>query len=68
MKVFQNEVLTFDTTVPKNVTAMKQELAEWGAAGFEVVSAVPTWPGAGHVMVFLKREMDADENEKGAAA
>jgi hypothetical protein len=61
MKRFENRVLTFDLDAKKSYAAMEAQLAEWGEAGFEVVSAVPADMHGRQVHVFLKRELDGAE-------
>lgn len=58
MKTFENEVLTFDVSAPKKIAAMQTKLAEYGEAGFAVVSVVEAWPRGGQIVVFLTREND----------
>ena len=57
MKQFEHEILTFGTTTKKDYEKMRQSLSEWGEAGFEVVSVVPTAIDGSEVTIFLKREI-----------
>jgi hypothetical protein len=61
MKRFENRVLTFDVGDRKGYAAMEAQLAEWGDAGFEVVSAVTVDMHGRQVHVFLKRALDEAE-------
>jgi hypothetical protein len=61
MKRFENRVLTIDLDAKKSYAAMEAQLAEWGEAGFEVVSAVAADMHGRQVHVFLKRELDGAE-------
>ena len=47
---------------------MKSELAEWGLAGFEVVSVVNSDNYRSVVTVFLKRSKDEESDKSGQAA
>jgi hypothetical protein len=57
MKKFEHEVLDFDLTKKDQHAVMAKALAEWGAAGFEVVSVVPHGQLGGRVTIFLKHEL-----------
>ena len=61
MKRFENRVLTFDVGDRKGYAAMEAQLAEWGEAGFEVVSAMTADMHGRQVHVFFKREIDGAE-------
>lgn len=56
MKMFEHEVLTFDVGSRKGSAEMESTLREWGAMGWEVVSAVPHNAKPQGFLVFMKRE------------
>ena len=68
MKTFEHEVLTYDLSEQGMTTQMKSELAEWGLAGFEVVSVVNSDNYRSVVTVFLKRSKDEEGDKSGQAA
>lgn len=68
MIYFEHEVMTFGTSTSKEMKKMADTLTEWGAAGYEVVSVVPTQIGGSVVAVFLKREVHAEDGTEGKAA
>lgn len=68
MKIFEHEVLTFDAGSRKGSADMENTLREWGAMGWEVVSAVPHHAKPQGFLVFIKREtiVRHDESEEAA--
>ncbi|WP_425041472.1 hypothetical protein [Primorskyibacter sp. S187A] len=68
MKTFEHEVLTYDLSEQGMTAQMKTELAEWGHAGFEVVSVVNSDNYRSVVTVFLKRSKDDESDKSGQAA
>jgi len=62
MKRFEHEVLTFSVAKPKEKASMKATLSEWGAAGWEIVSVVPSDMHSYSLTVFLKRELNEITN------
>ena len=68
MIYYEHEVMTFGTQKKKDIEAMSKTLNEWGAAGYEVVSVVPTSMSGDAVNVFLKRKVFVDEQDEGKAA
>ncbi|MGH1416348.1 MAG: hypothetical protein ACRBB0_22860 [Pelagimonas sp.] len=68
MKQYEHEVLIFDVSNNKGVTKMRDQLAEWGAAGYELVSVVSGDMHSRSVTAFLKREVDGLHVENGEAA
>lgn len=68
MIYFEHEVMTFGTSTKKEMNQMADKLNEWGAAGYEVVSVVPTSMSGDAVNVFLKRKVIVEELDEGRAA
>ena len=68
MKQYDHEVLSFTLNTKKGNAEMEKSLREWGAAGFEIVSVIPSDMHSTGVTVFLKRELTGDPSENGAAA
>ncbi|UUV08699.1 hypothetical protein [Ruegeria sp. YS9] len=68
MKQYEHEVLIFDLRGNKGLAEMQAKLAEWGAAGFELVSVVPSDMHSRSVTAFLKREVSGLPIGNGEAA
>jgi hypothetical protein len=68
MKSFEHEVLGFDLSTDKGHQDMRQKLQEWGKAGYEIVSVVPSNVGFSSVNIFLKRELDGAQSSESEAA
>ncbi|GGA31895.1 MULTISPECIES: hypothetical protein [Rhodobacterales] len=68
MKQFEHEFLVFDMASKKGLAQMRATLAEWGAAGYELVSVVPSDMHSRSVTAFLKREIAELTTSSGEAA
>ena len=68
MKQYEHEVLFFDLRANKGLAEMRDKLAEWGAAGYELVSVVPSDMHSRSVTAFLKREVTGLPVGNGEAA
>jgi|GEM_PF-3804735 len=65
MRMFENELVQFETHNEKAIEKMQMSLVRFGEAGFEVVSVTPAWHDPKRLLVFMKREVEADETVKG---
>lgn len=68
MIYFEHEIFTFGTRSKKDIAEMRAKLAEWGAAGYEVVSVVAASIDGSTVNVFLKRKVFLEDQDEGKAA
>ena len=68
MKRFEHEVLTFTVDKPKDFAKMQETLREWGYAGFEIISVVPSDIHSKSMTVFFKREVGPTGSRESEAA
>jgi len=68
MKQFEHEIVSFDLSSKKHISYMEESLRDWGLAGFEIVSAIPSDMHSTSVRVFFKREILASIVKKTEAA